>query len=211
MEAIIKRSSRKSVSIKIDEKGQIFVYCPFKFSLKKINEILESKKEWINKSINRINDKFESKKEFYNYNKLYLLGKEYEIIKKGNYIQIGDWIIKSKSNKSITLWLKKQADKILFERLDAISNFTNLNYNSAKIISARKKWGSCDNFKNINLNFRLVMLPIECIDYVCLHELSHTKFMNHSKNFYNCIQNFMPNYKQIQNYMKNFSFVLELF
>ena len=75
-------------------------------------------------------------------------------------------------------------------------------YNRVGLTSARKKWGSCDNKHMIRLNFRLIMLPMECIDYVCVHELSHMIFANHSSNFYNLVQQYIPNYFEIDKWLK---------
>ena len=99
----------------------------------------------------------------------------------------------------------------MINRLNEISNKIKIPYKSSKIISARKKWGSCGSNKEIRLNFRLVMLPIDCIDYVCIHELCHIKQMNHSKSFWNLVEKFCPNYKFIKSQISKLSFVLELF
>lgn len=214
MEINIKRSNRKSVSIKINEKGEVFVYCPYKFSIKKINNIIKEKEEWINKAIIKVNQRQQVYSQFYNYSKLLFFGKEYDIVLNNKNIEIGDYIIKktnSNYKKLIKEWLKKQANKVILNRLEEISNSINIDYNTSKIISARKKWGSCDSNKNINLNFRLIMLPVKCIDYVCIHELCHIKHMNHSKQYWELVETFVPNYKEIQKVIKQLSFTLEIF
>ncbi|MBO5884338.1 MAG: M48 family metallopeptidase, partial [Clostridia bacterium] len=104
-----------------------------------------------------------------------------------------------------------QANSVILNRLDELSDKYNLVYRSAKIISARKKWGSCDNLRDININFRLVMLSPECIDYVLIHELCHTIYMNHSIKFWREVEKFVPNYEEIKQIIKQNSFTLELF
>ncbi len=213
MEITIKRSRRKSVAIKIGENGNIKFLCPNKFSLKNINKILEEKKDWIQKTIHKINEKQKIYESYYNYEKILFLGKSYNIEQENNIIQIGNNTIKIRGNNIKNLlkkWLIKQSN-YLSERLEKLAKIYNFSYKSTTIISARKKWGSCDNYKNIRLNFRLIMLSDDCIDYVCIHELCHTKYMNHSKNFWNCVKNILPNYKELQNKIKENSFVLELF
>lgn len=190
------------------------VRCPLKFPKDELLKIISSKKLWIEKCVNNINEKKLLNKDFYTFDKILFNGNVYDIEKSEKFIKIGDSILKIKGNdirKTLITWLKKQAETLLFARLDLISNIVGKNYNQASIMNARKKWGSCDNNKNIRLNYRLVMLSNKYIDYVCLHELSHTKYMNHSKQFWNEVSKFMPNWKQIKNEMANFNFILEIY
>ncbi len=213
MNITIKRNNRKSVAIKIDEKGNLFFLCPKKFALKNVNKILEEKKQWITKTLNMVLQKQKKFEAYFLYNKIIFLGNSYDITQKNNLIQIGETQIKARgNNKKNTLkkWLVKHSN-YLCERLEYLANLYNFSYKSITIISARKKWGSCDNLKNIRLNFRLMMLEKDCIDYVCIHELCHTKQMNHSKSFWDSVKKILPNYKEIQNKIKENSFVLELF
>lgn len=211
----VKRSSRKSVAIKITEKGEIFVLCPLKFANKKIDEILQEKSNWIKTALLKLEEKAERYKEFYDYNKVMFLGKIYSVERFTNYVRIGHYRYKIKKNTSIKnilkKWLTEQANSFILNRLDELSDKYNLVYRSSKIISARKKWGSCDNLRDININFRLVMLPIECIDYVLIHELCHTIHMNHSLKFWREVEKYVPNYEDLKQVMKQNSFTLELF
>ena len=59
-----------------------------------------------------------------------------------------------------------------------------LPYKSVKINSSRGRWGSCSASKAINLSYFLVLLPKHLIDYVLLHELCHTREMNHGDRFW---------------------------
>lgn len=215
MEYKIKRSYRRSVSIKIKENGEVVVNAPYKFSIKNIEQILASKQDWINKGIEKVKTKFQEKALFYEYKKVMFLGNEYEVKQDKNLITIGDNTIKIRKGTQVKValkkWLNEMANCLILKRIDEICDAYNFSYKTSKIISARKKWGSCDNLKNISINFRLVMLPIECIDYVCIHELCHTKYMNHSKEFYKEIEKVMPNYKVVNKNVSKFNFVLELF
>ena len=92
-----------------------------------------------------------------------------------------------------------------------LSRQIGINYKSFSIISAKKKWGSCDNRGEIRLNYKLIMLKPEYIQYVCIHELCHIKHLDHSKKFWEPVAKFCPNYKKIREEMKEFSFCLELF
>lgn len=80
--------------------------------------------------------------------------------------------------------LRRNAKIILPPRLYRLSGEHNLPYQSVKINSSRGRWGSCSARKAINLSYFLVLLPTHLIDYVLLHELCHTREMNHGDRFW---------------------------
>ena len=68
----------------------------------------------------------------------------------------------------------------------------------------KTKWGICTPSKNeITFNLNLIKTPLECIEYVVLHELSHFKHPNHSRNFHNFVTRFMPNWKERKKILDN--------
>lgn len=80
--------------------------------------------------------------------------------------------------------LRKHAKSILPERLRTLAALHGFNYSGVRINSARTRWGSCSSKRNINLSLFLMILPSELSDYVLLHELCHTKEMNHGTRFW---------------------------
>ena len=80
---------------------------------------------------------------------------------------------------------------------------TNLVPNKIRIINIKYAWGSCSSNKNITINLKLVNKSEEEIKYVALHELCHLKYMNHSDKFWNLVEKYMPNYKEIRKQLKN--------
>ena len=91
------------------------------------------------------------------------------------------------ADENLQVWLRKVIEEalrrnakiILPPRLYMLSEQHKLPYKSVKINSSRGRWGSCSARKAINLSYFLVLLPKHLIDYVLLHELSHTREMNH--------------------------------
>lgn len=105
--------------------------------------------------------------------------------------------------------LRKNAKIILPSRIDNLSKQHQLPYESLKINSSQGRWGSCSSRKNINLSYYLLLLPSYLVDYVILHELSHTKEMNHSDKFWAILNGLtqgrsMELRKILRNYTTNF-------
>lgn len=96
------------------------------------------------------------------------------------------------NDTSLQEWLKKvivealrrNAKIVLPPRLYMLSMRHGLPYEQLKINSSKGRWGSCSAKKHINLSCYLMLLPSHLIDYVLLHELAHTKEMNHSEKFW---------------------------
>jgi predicted metal-dependent hydrolase len=85
--------------------------------------------------------------------------------------------------------LRKQAKIILPPRLSTLSVQCKLPFREVKISSGRRRWGSCSAKKVINLSFFTLTLPQHLIDYVLLHELCHTREMNHGDRFWALLDN----------------------
>ena len=108
------------------------------------------------------------------------------------------------SNKELQAWLRKVIEEalrrnakiILPPRLYALSLQHNLSYKSVKINSSSGRWGSCSARGNINLSYFLVLLPGHLIDYVLLHELAHTREMNHGEHFWELLDSMTGNKAQ---------------
>lgn len=95
--------------------------------------------------------------------------------------------------KVIAEALRRNAKIILPQRLYMLSKTHNLPYKSVKINSSQGRWGSCSSSKAINLSYYLMLLPKHLIDYVLLHELSHTRQMNHGDEFWKLLNKLTDN------------------
>ena len=84
----------------------------------------------------------------------------------------------------IKYFLRKEAKRVLPERVRKFADENGFLYEQVKIQSSKSRWGSCSRGKDINLSFYLMLLPQPLVDYVILHELCHTKEMNHSPKFW---------------------------
>ena len=103
--------------------------------------------------------------------------------------------IKEYSEEDIKL-LRKKAKEIIPQKVEYYANLMQVNPNSVKINSAKKRYGSCSGENNLNFSLYLMDKDERFIDYVVVHELAHIKHHNHSKDFYKFIEQFMPDYKE---------------
>lgn len=105
--------------------------------------------------------------------------------------------------KAVRKLFKNNTEAVLQERLPYWSKKANIQYNSVKVRDAKTKYGSCIPAKKaLHFSSRLIMLPKEAIDAVIVHELCHIIHPNHSKQFYELVEKYIPNYKQTNEYLK---------
>ena len=76
-------------------------------------------------------------------------------------------------------------------------------YKNFKIRSYKRRLGSCDSRKCLSFNWKLILMPIEIIDYVVIHELCHILHFNHSKLFWKEVSIYCPDYKKQKNWIKD--------
>jgi predicted metal-dependent hydrolase len=93
-------------------------------------------------------------------------------------------------------WLTQRAKENLIPWLKRVSDETELPYSSVSIRQQRTRWGSCSSRGSISLNARLLFLPPELVTYVLVHELCHTRYLNHSVRFWRLVESYLPDYRQ---------------
>jgi predicted metal-dependent hydrolase len=98
--------------------------------------------------------------------------------------------------QTLQKWLKLKAKLHLGQWIQALSDDTNLHFTNITIRGQKSRWGSCSKQKNINLNYKLLFLPAKLVEHVLLHELCHTKQLNHSQQFWKLFANFDVQYKE---------------
>lgn len=100
--------------------------------------------------------------------------------------------------------LHQEAILLLPPRLKQLAIKNGFEYKSVQIKKMVSRWGSCSNQKVITLNFFLMQLPWQMIDYVLLHELVHTRHLNHSPGFWQDFEKVYPGAKQARRHIKQY-------
>lgn len=186
---LIKRSKRKSISLSILPNRQIQVKAPFNVSKIMILDFVKTKQRWIQKQLflQKQRSDFEKSFDFENY--YYIYGKQY------------------KKDKIIDY--KTLALNDLPKLIELTKEQIGYHYNKIEIKSSKRLWGSYSSKKVIMLNFKCIILPKDIIQYIIIHELCHSKQMNHSPKFWNLVEKFCPNYKDTKCQFSNFAFLLK--
>ncbi len=212
------RSSCKNVRIIIRSNADIEVHAPKKMPLEAITKIVKDKEDWINKKLTYIKHNLSKNKRILEYDDVLLFGISYEL-KSAPVKEIqtqGENLLfpeKKAENKLIYIkkWYRKKSQEILYNRTMQLAESLKINITKVSIVDSKAKWGSCDANKHIKLNWRLIQLPPEQIDFVIFHELMHTLEMNHSKNFFYLLSQVCPNWKVLRANLKSSSFLLKLY
>ncbi len=212
------RSKRRSISVQIDRKGLVTVHAPKICSEERIVSFLEEKRDWIETHVRSARENAEKIPDgLISGESIYLLGKKAKIVLWEDDIIRYDgengklYLPNKNTEKRFLSWVKDNAERILQSRTEFYAEIMHTSFVSVKISSAKTLWGCCTPKNEIRYSYRLLYCPKEVLDYVVIHELSHTFQKNHSKAFWNKVQEYCPDWKQKRKYLKDNGFLMEIF
>ena len=210
----IVKSNIKNVYIHI-KNSKVIVKAPKKMLDSHIATIVESKKNWIYEKINKVKEE-----DYKNGDFIKVLGKDYilnidfsKIDEPKIQLNEGQVLVqlpKNRKNKNNTEIIKELvsnlymniAEKEVAMQMALVTRIVGMRPNKYRIKKIKTAWGTCTSNKNITINSELMKYDREVIQYVVLHEICHLKYMNHSKDFWNMVKSYMPNYKEVQKQLK---------
>lgn len=111
--------------------------------------------------------------------------------------------VQSKIREEVASALRKESKAYLPRRLRYLADQGGFSYQKVRFAHQSGRWGSCSSSGTISLNIALMNLPFEMIDYVLIHELAHTRQMNHSPHFWEIVEQFYPDYKSVRKSLKS--------
>lgn len=203
---IIIKKNNKNTYIRVDDKFSIVVTTSYFASKKLIMDLINNNEKSIIKMIKQKENKLEKEKASEYHIKIF--GNNYDITYGNifNKLEIDNKKIYCKDinmlNKYLALLVKNtylEHLNICYEKMKQ-----SIPYPTLKLRRMKTRWGVCNyKTKTITLNTQLLHYDIKYLDYVIIHELSHLIYPNHSKLFWNEVEKYIPNYKELRKGLKS--------
>ncbi|MDO5134770.1 MAG: SprT family zinc-dependent metalloprotease [Eubacteriales bacterium] len=169
----IVRSRRRTLAIEIRRDGSVLIRAPLKMPEARIGAFVQEKRGWIFQQLEKIPG---------------VPGQGSPVI--------------PRIPEDERLRLKKEAGVVLRQRSAYFAKRLQVHYNRITIREQRTRWGSCSSNQNLNFNWKLILAPMEVLDYVVVHELCHLKEMNHSPAYWREVEKILPDYERQKDWLK---------
>jgi predicted metal-dependent hydrolase len=205
------RSKRKTLALIVKPDGSLIVRAPLRTAEKSIREFIENHAAWIEKkkaeafaALPPLPRQYVAGESFMYLGNAYRLeivkGQKTPLILEERF-KLAD-ASQSSAGLAFERWYRAQAKSILKERVNLYAEKHGFQYKKLGITSARTRWGSCSANGSLSFSWRLILAPLETVDYVVVHELVHTVFHNHSKRFWKKVETIMPDYKEHRKWLR---------
>ena len=210
------RSKIKNMYILI-RNGKVIVKAPNNISENRIKDFINSKEDWINKKLKEFEKKSFKEKSYVSGEVFKVLGNDYILnIEYGDFEKASvnldnGYINICVSENCETVKIKELIEKMYYKiALMIVDKSVKMWKSTLKIApdvvvikKLKTAWGKCNSKRKITINPDLMKYDQRVIDYVVLHEFCHLRYMNHSKDFWNMVGKFMPDYKDLKKELKN--------
>ncbi len=208
------RSKRRTLSLQITSDASLVIRAPQRASLAWIQEVVQEKLPWILEKQRQVRQAYRPavKVEF-------MAGEEFLYLGEAYKLQVGEFVgaplnfdgrnfllradHRAGAKNYFISWYKRQARKLISQRVEHYAGQIRPNYASICITGARTRWGSCGPRGTLNFTWRLIMAPIKVIDYVVVHELAHLEQGNHSCKFWQRVDEILPHYRTERQWLKS--------
>ncbi|RAP27615.1 hypothetical protein DID78_06075 [Candidatus Marinamargulisbacteria bacterium SCGC AG-343-D04] len=215
----IVKEKRKSLSIQFTQSGVFLIKAPYFLKQSFINDFLDEKKSWMSKTLDNFSafsylktpNECVTDVELAYFGEKYSLSvfekksKEMPYFKDNRLCFFVDRLDEKESNiKKLILWYRHLAKEIFEDRVYFFANLLGVEVKTVRIKELKSRWGSCSTLGNINLNWKLIKAPFSVIDYVIAHECCHLLHMNHSYEFWDCVESVYPDYKKCKSWLNKY-------
>jgi predicted metal-dependent hydrolase len=207
------KSQRKTVSIYVERDGSVSALVPEKLRDEEIKNIIITKKYLIHKHLAEWTLLNEAKvdRDFVNGQSFLYLGKNYRLslintetngleFSKGRFM-----LPKSKVLIANDLFKQFYKNKLVEKLPPIIKRFESklgVKTNNFLVMELQNRWASCSPKSNIHFHWKCAMAPIDVLNYIVAHELTHLIHPNHTHEFWNELDKVMPNYTEQDNWLK---------
>jgi predicted metal-dependent hydrolase len=210
-----KRRGTRNLRITVNAKGQIRVGMPTWTPYSVGISFALTRKDWLQKHLSK-HAKIELRQgdrigKSYRLNYTHSPGMKHTTTRVDNtyvritsYLPLGSMSVQAKAAAAAERALKKEAQALLPRRVQELAARHDFTYKSVNIKKLSSRWGSCSSHKVITLNYFLMQLPWELIDYVILHELVHTRQLNHSPAYWREFESIHSQAKQLRHQINKY-------
>ncbi len=191
----------KNIQLQINQEGELQLVLPYRYRKIDHNSFIRSKTDWILKHLRN-----KQTKNFLYFGNKIIIKPNYDLFEvKTQYHFKNDILsinISSDENPSLKLiyqnWLYERAVEYIPSRAMELANTYSFNPKRISIRRQKTRWGSCSESGVISINYKLMMLRKELIDYIIIHELCHLIELNHSKKFWNLVVDIISNFIELR-------------
>ena len=167
LSVLLVRSSRKTLAVQIRADGTVIARAPLRMPKDRILCFLSEKASWIRMQQGKMQEREKMRQQA----RIHLdAAQEKE--------------------------LRERAKAVLAQRTAYFARQIGVTYGRITVRDQKTRWGSCSQTGNLNFNFRLILAPLEVLDYVVVHELCHRRQMNHSTQFWQEVAQVLPDYRK---------------
>ena len=210
--AVRRSSRRRTIEIKVSMDG-IRVLCPIEVTDAAILSFVKSRRCWIEAKLQIVAISRSTQNQNYNSGCHYFYrGRRIELTeilepKSSVGCKIGSvTVIKFYGRRSSILvqladWLRQQSEKYLLERTQYFANRMELVPQRIEVKDYKSIWGRCNSRDEIAFDWRIIQAPDDVLDYLVVHELSHLKHFNHSKEFWALVLSILPDYRNSKRWL----------
>ncbi len=205
----IQRKKVKNLNLRVTQDCRVTLSVPMRTTDRQIDEFILSRKEWIERSLEKFRNSANDTDQWYgDGGRIGVLGKTYDVIEITGpkimcqisddkaFITCPEGCPYNLRERYMREWYRSILKDILPDIFLRWETVTGMRCSGFQIKYMRTKWGTCNyGTKRIWINLRLAEKPIECIEYVVLHELIHTEIPDHGERFKTTLSGYLPDWK----------------
>ncbi|MEW8986124.1 MAG: SprT family zinc-dependent metalloprotease [Bacillus sp. (in: firmicutes)] len=197
--------------------GQIEVHEPKGTPEEKVMQIIEEKWEQIQQRIKEMKKRLAGQNEIsYEQGERFLyLGRDFPILiseeqdlKKDKVVFEDETLYvyvkqfeQERIQKALKRFYYQHCKRLVEKRIQHFQSHFKVKPRSFRISDSKTTWGTCDGLRQLTLNWKLAMAPLEVIDYVVVHEMCHMVHLNHDRSFWRLVGKIMPDYERNENWL----------
>lgn len=219
---VIRRSGLKNLTLRVRNENEFKLTAPHRVARKYLLEFLQSRESWIEEQKKRFLElrewthrQGEAGEKYWYLGDLLTLKDGYTLQKKA-LIELQDSVLwyhwpaqqfndrdrhREQARGQIRSFWEARARQVLTERVQHYSAQMGVSPSALSFRNQRSRWGSCTSKGRLSLNLKLIGAPLEVVDSVVVHELSHLIHLNHSRDFWDLVERYAPQHRQADQWL----------